>query len=98
MSQTKSRAASERRKQRIAHEAEGAVSGALAGAVIGATGGPPGVVAGAIIGSVVGAMTGNALDGDTAEQAERTEELDAQIGTSGGELGAPVLKHPPSKS
>ncbi len=81
----------------IAREAEGAASGMLAGAVLGVTGGPPGMLAGAIIGGVAGAITGAALDDESSRQDAHTRELDAEIGVSEGELGAPNLKHPPSK-
>jgi hypothetical protein len=81
----------------LVHEVEGGASGALAGAVIGAAAGPPGIVAGAIIGGVAGAMAGAALDDESSREASRTRTLDAQIGVSGGDLGAPNLKHPPAK-
>lgn len=83
--------------RRIVHEVEGGASGALAGAVLGAAAGPPGIVAGALIGSIAGALTGKALDTESSRQTARTRELDAQIGVSEGELGAPNLKHPPAK-
>jgi phage tail tape-measure protein len=79
---------------RLAHEAEGGASGAIAGAVVGAAAGPVGIVAGAIIGGVAGAMAGAVIDRDSSRQASRTRVLDAQIGVSEGELGAPNLKHP----
>jgi hypothetical protein len=82
---------------RIAHEAEGAASGAMAGTVVGAMAGPPGMVAGAIIGAAAGAMAGAVLDTEAAERAARTRELDAAIGVSGGNIGAPNLQHPPAK-
>lgn len=84
-------------KRRIAHEAEGGASGALAGAVLGAGAGPPGMVAGAIIGGVAGAITGAVLDSESSRQASRTRKLDAEIGVSEGDLGAPNLVHPPAK-
>lgn len=86
-----------RRKRRIAREAEGGAGGALAGGVIGAVAGPPGALAGAIIGGVAGALAGAALDSTSVRKSARTRELDAQIGVSGGELGAPNLAHPPAK-
>jgi phage tail tape-measure protein len=84
-------------KRRIAREAEGGASGALAGAVLGAGAGPPGMVAGAIIGGVAGTITGAVLDSESARRASRTRELDAEIGVTKGELGAPNLAHPPAK-
>jgi hypothetical protein len=87
-----------RRNRRIAHEAEGVASGALAGAVVGAAAGPPGIVAGTIIGAVAGALTGAAMDGASLREEDHERDLDAQIGVSGGDLGAPHLAHPPEKA
>lgn len=83
--------------KRLVHEAEGAVSGAIAGAVVGALAGPPGAVAGAILGGAAGALAGSALDRRASANAARTKELDTAIGVSGGDMGAPGLKHPPAK-
>ena len=80
-----------------AHEAEGGASGALAGAVLGAGAGPPGMVAGAVIGSVAGALAGGVLDRESSKKVAYSRELDAVIGVSEGELGAPNLKHPPAR-
>jgi phage tail tape-measure protein len=85
------------RRRRLTHEAEGVASGALAGAVVGATAGPPGVVAGAILGGVAGAITGAVMDSEAERQAAHARELDAEIGVSEGEIGAPNLAHPPAK-
>jgi hypothetical protein len=82
---------------RLAHEAEGAASGAMAGTILGAAAGPPGMMAGAVIGAAAGAMAGAALDGRASERASRTRELDAELGVSGGDIGAPNLKHPQAK-
>ncbi len=82
---------------KLAHEVEGAASGALAGGVLGAVAGPPGAVAGALIGALAGALTGGALDDDDTEKGAADAELDAAIGVSGGELGAPNLDHPAAK-
>jgi phage tail tape-measure protein len=81
-------AATRRKEQRIAHEAEAGASGALAGAVFGAAAGPAGIVAGAIIGGVAGALTGAVLDSEAARAEAHERELDAEIGTSEGDLGA----------
>jgi len=83
--------------RRALREAEAGASGALAGAVVGAAGGPAGIVAGAIVGGVAGAVTGAVLDGEASRKAARTRELDEEIGVTGGDLGAPNLKHPPAK-
>jgi hypothetical protein len=81
----------------VAHEAEGVASGAAAGAVLGAAAGPAGIVAGAVLGGAAGAIAAVALDKDAARKAARTRELDEEIGVSGGDLGAPNLKHPPAR-
>jgi len=83
--------------RRIEHEAEGAASGAVVGAVVGSAAGPAGVAAGAVLGGIAGALAGAVLDQDASERAARTRELDAMIGVSGGDLGAPNLKHRPAK-
>jgi hypothetical protein len=54
-------------------------------------------VAGAIIGGVAGALTGAVLDGEASRKEARTRELDEEIGVTGGDLGAPNLKHPPAR-
>jgi hypothetical protein len=82
------------KNHRIEHEAEGAASGALAGGVMGAAAGPVGIAAGAIIGGIAGAIAGAVLDEDSSVQEERTRELDAAIGVTQGDIGAPNLKHP----
>lgn len=83
--------------RRVEHEAEGAASGALVGAVVGAAAGPAGLAAGAVIGGIAGALAGAVLDGEASKQAARIRELDATIGVSEGDSGAPNLKHPPAK-
>lgn len=83
--------------RRHEHEAEAGVAGALAGAAMGAVAGPPGAAAGAVIGGVVGALAASAVEKDAAERTAEDRELDAEIGVSGGDLGAPNLKHPPAK-
>jgi hypothetical protein len=83
--------------QHLAHEAEGIASGAIAGAALGAAAGPPGVVAGAVLGAVAGAVAASALESDAARKAAHDRDLDDEIGVSGGDLGAPNLKHPPAR-
>jgi hypothetical protein len=90
--------ASKASKLRHEHEAEAGVAGALAGAAVGAIAGPPGALAGAIIGGAFGAGAAAALEQSSADASARNEELDAEMGVSGGDLGAPNLKHPPAKS
>jgi hypothetical protein len=81
----------------VAHEAEGVASGAAAGAVLGAAAGPAGAVAGALIGAAAGAAAASALEKDAARKAAHARELDEEIGVTGGDLGAPNLKHPPAR-
>jgi hypothetical protein len=84
--------------QHMAHEAEGVASGALAGAVVGSVAGPVGAAAGAVVGGVAGALAAAAMDIDSDRKVARDRKLDAEIGVSGGDLGAPNLKHPPAKT
>jgi hypothetical protein len=79
------------------HEAGGAAGGAIAGAALGAVGGPAGAAAGAIIGGVVGAFVTKIADEEAARASFHDGELDEEIGVSGGDIGAPNLKHPPAK-
>jgi hypothetical protein len=83
--------------QHLVHDAEGAGAGAVAGAVFGAVAGPPGIVAGAIIGAIAGAVTAEVMETTGERVAAHDRELDEEIGVSGGDLGAPNLKHPPAK-
>ncbi len=71
--------------------------GVVSGAVIGAMAGPPGVAVGAALGAAAGAIGAAAGAIDEAKREETEAELDETIGVSGGDLGAPNLKHPPSK-
>jgi hypothetical protein len=85
-------------KVRHEHEAEAGVAGALAGAAIGAIAGPPGALVGAVVGGAFGAGAAAALEKNSADESVRTAELDAEIGISGGDLGAPNLEHPPAQT
>jgi hypothetical protein len=80
-----------------AHEAVGAAGGAIAGGILGAVAGPPGAAAGAVLGGIAGAVTEAALERGAKNDAARTREVDAQLGVSGGDIGAPNLRHPPAK-
>jgi hypothetical protein len=91
------KAKGEKKKAHVIREAEGVASGAAAGAILGAGAGPAGIVAGALIGGAAGAVAASALEKDAARKAARTRELDEQIGVTGGDLGAPNLKHPPAR-
>lgn len=83
---------------RFAHETVGGASGALAGAVLGAAAGPPGILAGAVIGGIAGIVVGATLDTESSRRLARARRLDAEIGVTGGDLGAPHLLHPPASS
>jgi|GEM_PF-1922833 len=78
------------------HEAGGAAGGAIAGAAMGSIAGPAGVAAGAVIGGVVGAFVAKVADEEAERVSLHDNELDEAIGVSGGDLGAPNLKHPPA--
>jgi outer membrane lipoprotein SlyB len=94
MKTTKRNAKGQANNRRVTREAEGGASVGLVGAMVGAAAGPPGMIAGAILGSVVGALAGAVVDDDASRQALQTRKLDAEIGVSGGDLGAPNLAHP----
>lgn len=78
------------------HQAEGAAGGAIAGAAVGSIAGPVGAAAGAVIGGVVGALVAKVADEEAERVSLHDKELDAVIGVSGGDMGAPNLKHPPA--
>ncbi len=79
-----------------AHEAGGAAGGAIAGAALGSVAGPPGAAAGAVIGGVIGAFVARIADEEAERASFHDGELDAAIGVSGGDIGAPNLEHPPA--
>jgi len=64
---------------------------------MGATGGPPGVAVGAVLGALAGSIAEVTLERNSAAKEAENDKLDAEIGVSGGELGAPNLKHPPAR-
>jgi outer membrane lipoprotein SlyB len=66
---------------------EGAIAGEVVGAVLGSAGGPAGTVAGMVIGAAAGALVGEVLDREAARTNKHEEELDKEIGVSGGDLG-----------
>lgn len=90
-------------EERIAGEGSSAgtiaaevAAGAAVGAVMGSIAGPPGAAIGALIGGAVGGAAGAALGRDEHEKQVHDEQLDRDIGVSGGTIGEPSLKHPPS--
>lgn len=84
-------------QRHVLHEAGGAAGGALAGAALGAIAGPAGAAAGAVIGGAVGAVVAKVADDEAERASLHDAELDEAIGVTGGDIGAPNLKHPPAK-
>jgi uncharacterized protein YcfJ len=84
-------------KDRLEHEAEGSVAGALAGATLGAFGGLAGAAVGAALGAAAGALAGFAVEKDDEKHKAEDDELNREIGVSGGDIGAPNLEHPDAK-
>ena len=76
---------------------EGTV-GAMAGAALGSVAGPPGAIVGAIIGGAVGVIAGRTGSNDEHIADDADQELDEEIGVTSGDIGAPNLKHPQTKS
>lgn len=70
----------------------GAIAGEVAGGVLGSAAGPAGAIAGMVMGAAAGALVGEVLDGESTRAHVHDEELDAEIGVSGGDLGS---VHPP---
>jgi hypothetical protein len=75
--------------------AAGVLAGMAAGAAMGAMAGPPGLIAGAVIGSAIGAAASIALDAQDAENHQKDEALDRDIGVIDGDLGAAPPNQPP---
>jgi Glycine zipper len=73
-------------------ELAGAAAGAAIGSAVGVFCGPVGILAGALFGAAVGALAGRtSKEADT--RAEKNDAaLDAEIGVSGGDIGAPSLR------
>jgi hypothetical protein len=84
------------REPHAVRDAEGIVAAMVVGGVVGVVAGPPGMIAGALLGGAAGAVAAVALEKDADRDTARTRVLDEEIGISGGDLGAPNLKHPPS--
>jgi hypothetical protein len=89
--------AAKRHGSHVAHEAEGGAAGAIAGAAFGMIAGPPGVVAGAVVGGIAGGLAAAVLDREDSKRGSRERALDAEIGVTAGDLGAPGLEHPPAR-
>jgi hypothetical protein len=71
-------------------------AGAAAGAMAGVIAGPPGIAIGAVIGGIVGGAAGIALKVTGQELSLHDEQLDRDIGVSGGNLGEASPTQPPS--
>ena len=84
-------------KKRHEREAEGGAAGAIAGAAIGTVAGPAGAAVGAVLGAVAGALTGAVGEEEASSQDAEDRKLDHELGVSGGEIGAKIVKHPPAK-
>ena len=93
-SATDSKDDSARRRLR---DAAGGAAGALSGAALGSMAGPPGAVAGAVIGGIVGALASAAVQSEAYDISERDAVLDAELGITEGDIGAPNLEHPPAE-
>jgi phage tail tape-measure protein len=74
-----------------------AAAGAAVGAAAGVIAGPAGMAIGAFLGGAIGAAVGEVLHLDHEAAARRDEQLDKDIGVSGGDLGAASPNQPPSR-
>jgi|HubBroStandDraft_2_1064218.scaffolds.fasta_scaffold252432_2 phage tail tape-measure protein len=83
--------------KRHGREAEAGILGAVAGAAMGAVAGPVGAAVGAVAGGAMGALAEKGLSENGIDNVARNDALDAEIGVTGGELGATNLKHPEAK-
>jgi outer membrane protein with glycine zipper len=64
-----------------------AAAGAAAGALAGTLAGPVGMAIGAVIGGFVGGAAGVAVETNDSVKSAHNEELDREIGVSGGHIG-----------
>ena len=46
---------------------------------------------------IAGVMAGGAVDSESSDDTVRTKKLDAEIGVTDGNIGAPNLEHPPGR-
>jgi hypothetical protein len=83
--------------RRHLHTAGVGAAAALSGAALGAMAGPPGAIAGAVIGGVVGTLASIGYEDNSVENARHERTLDAELGISEGDIGAPNLEHPPAR-
>ncbi len=80
----------------VAPVALDAAAGAAAGAIAGTIAGPIGMAIGAVIGGFVGGAAGVAVESADQEQSLHDEQLDREIGVSGGNIGEASPDQPPS--
>ena len=75
----------------------GMMAGACAGATTGAITGPVGLAIGIVVGGAIGASSGVVMEMVEHEHRVHDEQLDRDIGVSGGDIGSPNLSHPPAR-
>lgn len=73
-----------------------AAAGAAAGAIAGTIAGPIGMAIGAVIGGFVGGAAGVAVERADQEDSLHDQQLDREIGVSGGDIGEASPAQPPS--
>jgi hypothetical protein len=73
------------------------VAGAVAGAAVGAMAGPPGVLIGGVVGGVTGVVAGRVLADDAERRHAHANEIDRDIGVTGGDMGAASPDQPPAR-
>lgn len=74
-----------------------AAAGAAAGAIAGTIAGPIGMAIGAMIGGFVGGAAGVAVETSGQQERAHDEQLDRDIGVSGGDLGEAPPNQKPSR-
>jgi hypothetical protein len=73
-------------------ELASAAAGAAIGSAVGVFCGPAGMLAGALFGAAVGALAGRTSKKADVLAEKNDAALDAEIGVSGGDIGAPSLR------
>jgi hypothetical protein len=73
-------------------ELASAVAGAAIGSAVGVFCGPAGILVGALFGAAVGALAGRTSKVADMRAEKNDAALDAEIGVSGGDIGAPSLR------
>ena len=70
-----------------------ALGGAMIGLALGLFAGPIGLASGALIGAALGTLAERAIQRAQVWEEKNDAELDATIGVSGGDMGAPSSGH-----